>query len=114
MTEEMAALAAKLGKVDNSEGLKTLCAAAGEELKGMLKRGVTPEDCPDAFVLAGAWLALGALETAEGGVQSFRAGEVSIRKKDGPLRQKALRLQALQVMKPYIKDEGFTFRGVQG
>ena len=114
MTERIMALAGTLGKVEESEGLRALCEAAQAELGGLLKPGVTPEDCGEAFVLGAAWLALAGLEVSDSGVESFTAGAVSIRRKDGSLRQKALRLQALQVMKPYMTDGGFVFRGVRG
>lgn len=114
MTEEIAALAAALGKTAESEELRTLCKAAEGELTGLLREGVSPEDCEGMFPLAAAWMALGAMEVAGDDVESFSAGTVSVRKKDGALRRKALRLQALQVMKPYIRDEGFVFRGVKG
>lgn len=114
MTNEIMALAAILGKTEESEGLKVLCDHAAEELTGLLRPGLSPEDCGGAFVLAAAWLALSGLEVSDDGVESFTAGEVSIRKKDGSLRQKALRLQAFTVMKAYLRDEGFLFRGVKG
>lgn len=114
LTDRIMALAETLGKVEESDGLRILCEAAQTELGGLLKAEITPEDCGEAFVLAAAWLALAGLEVSDDGVESFTAGEVSIRKKDGSLRQKALRLQALQVIKPYARDEGFVFRGVRG
>lgn len=114
MIERVMELAMVLGKRGESQELSLLCAAAVEELKGCLKRGITPEDCGEAFVLGAAWLALAGLEVSEDGVESFTAGAVSIRRKNGSLRQKAMRLQALQVMKPYIEDDGFLFRGVKG
>lgn len=114
LTDRIMALAETLGKVEESDGLRILCEAAQTELGGLLKEEITPEDCGEAFVLAAAWLALAGLEVSDDGVESFTAGEVSIRKKDGSLRQKALRLQALQVIKPYARDEGFVFRGVRG
>ncbi len=114
MTDEIVALAAVLGKTEESDGLRALCAVAAEELKGLLRPGVSAEDCKQAFVLAAAWLALAGLEAADDGVESFTAGEVTVRKRSGTLRQKALRLQALQVMKSYIDDPGFLFRGVKG
>ena len=114
ITERVAELAAALGKRGESQELSLLCAAAVEELKGCLKPGITPEDCGEAFALGAAWLALAGLEVSDSGVESFTAGAVSVRRKDGSLRQKALRLQALQVMKPYMADGGFVFRGVRG
>lgn len=112
--EEIVKLAAALGKVEESRELTLLCSAAAEELRGLLRSGIAPEDCGGAYALAAAWMALAGLETAEDGVESFSAGEVSIRKRDGAARAKALRLQAMQVMKPYLRDEGFVFQGVRG
>ncbi len=114
MTEKIVALAATLGKTEESEGLRALCAVAAEKLKGLLRPGLSAEDCGQAFVLAAAWLALAGLEVSDDGVERFSAGEVSIQKRSGSLRQKALRLQALQVMKSYIDEPGFLFRGVRG
>ena len=112
--EEVLHLAATLGKREETEDLALLCAAAVEELTGLLREGITAGDCGGAFPLAAAWMALGAAESAGDGVESFTAGEVSIRRGDGDARRKALRLQALQVMKPWLRDEGFVFRGVKG
>lgn len=109
------ALAVLLGKTEESEGLRTLCEAAEDELTGWLREGVTAADCGQCFVLAGAWLALAAREVAEDdGVSSFTAGEVTVRQGDRKARGQALRLQARQVMRPYLRDEGFSFRGVRG
>ena len=46
-------------------------------------------------------------------VESFTAGAVTIRQGDGAARRRALRMQAKQVMKPWLKDECFLFRGVR-
>ena len=109
------ALAVLLGKTEESEGLRTLCEAAEDELTGWLREGVTAADCGQCFVLAGAWLALAAREGAEDdGVSSFPAGEVPVRQGDRKARGQALRLQARQVMRPYLRDEEFSFRGVRG
>ena len=114
MAEKAAELAVTLGKQEKSEKLTLLCGAAVEELKSRMKRGVTPEDCGEAFPLSAAWLALSGLETAGDDVERFTAGAVSVWRRDGSFRQKALRLQALQVMRPWLEDEGFVFRGVKG
>lgn len=112
--EETVNLAAALGKRERTEELELLCAAAEEELTALLRKGVSPQDCGEAFPLAAAWMALAGMDTAEDGVESFTAGAVSIRRGDGSARRKALRLQAMQVMKPWLRDEGFAFRGVRG
>jgi hypothetical protein len=115
MTDEVLALAAALGGAEESDTLRLLCESAVEELTGMLREDVTGEDCGGAFRLAAAWMALAELGlTQDDGVESFTAGEVSIKKGDGQARRAALRLQARQVMRPYLKDEGFVFRGVKG
>ena len=114
LLEKTLALCVSLGKAEESDLLRTLCAAAGEELSALLRPGLTAEDCGAAFPLAAAWMALGALQTAGGDeVERFTAGDVTIQKKDAAQRQAALRLQARQVMKPYLKDESFLFRGVK-
>lgn len=115
MTERVVKLATVLGKRGESEELSLLCAAAVEELKGLLRPGVTVEDCGEVFPLAAAWMALaGLVGTEDDEVESLTAGDVTIRKREGEFRRKALELQAKQVMKPYLKDEGFVFKGVRG
>lgn len=115
MTERIVETAALLGRREKSEELTLLCEQAAAELTAQLREGLTPEECGGAFILAAAWLALAELETAgEGDVKSFTAGDVTVHKRDGEGRREALRLQAKQVMRPYLKDEGFIFRGVRG
>ncbi len=115
MIEKIMAMAVLLGKVRESEGLRALCQAAEDELNGWLRDGVTAEDCGQCFVLAGAWLALAGREVAEDdGVESFTAGDVTLRQGDRKARGQALRMQARQVMRPYLRDEGFSFLGVRG
>ena len=109
MRDEVLRLAAALGKVEESEELSLLCGAAVEELTGMLRAGVTPEDCGEAA----AWMALGGVGAGGEDVESFTAGAVTIRQGDGAARRRALRMQAKQVMKPWLKDECFLFRGVR-
>ena len=116
MVEKVLTMASTLGKIEADEALETLCAAAVEELRTQLRPGVTPDDCGEAFILAAAWTALGQRELGvdDGGVEKFTAGQVSIQRGDPRLRREALRLQARQVMKPWIADEGFAFKGVRG
>lgn len=115
MNEKVLEMAAALGRTEADEPLKALCAAAVEELKAQLRPGVAPEECGQAFVLAAAWIALGQRELeGDGAVESFTAGAVSVRRADPRLRREALRLQARQVMRPWLRDEGFSFQGVRG
>ena len=57
MRDEVLRLAAALGKVEESEELSLLCGAAVEELTGMLRPGVTAEECGAGFCRAAAWMA---------------------------------------------------------
>lgn len=114
MQDRIVALATVLGRREESEALSLLCAEAERELKSRLRAGLTAEACGDAFPLAAAWLALAKLCAAEEDeVESLTAGDVTIRRRESEYRRKALELQAEQVMKPYIKDEGFSFLGVR-
>lgn len=120
MEEEIVALAQKLGHVEECQvdTLRALCGPARLEVAGWLKEGTAPEACGGAFPLAAAWVALAALEAGQdGGVERFSAGAVSVQMKSGQdaaARSAALRLQARQVLRPFLRDEGFVFRGVPG
>lgn len=120
MGEEILTLVRALGHVEGEqkEALEALCTAAAAEVRGWLRPGVSVEACRGAFPLAAAWLALAGLAAGgSGGVEDFTAGEVSIRMSGGQeaaARSEALRRQARQIMAPYIRDEGFVFRGVGG
>lgn len=119
MTERILKLAEELGHIGERErgAARALCAAASLELAGRLRDGVEPErDCPDAFCLACAWMVLGGLETGRdaGEPQSFTAGDVTIRRGSGGERAGSLRRQALTLMAPWLRDDGFLFYGVSG
>jgi len=117
--EEIFALAKKLGQVpEEDERLRVLCRGAEAELRGRLRDGVSPRDCGDAFLLAGAWLALAGLAAGqESRVERFTAGDVSVQMEGcagAPARQAALQRQARRIMAPYLQDEGFAFRRTPG
>ena len=105
MTEQVMELA---------EALRTLCAAACGALDERLREGVTAEDCRGAYALAAAWLALDWLREGRGldGVTALSAGDISVRREGGGSGR--LSERALELMGPYLKDEGFVFRGVEG
>lgn len=107
--ERIVETAALLGRRERDERLELLCAGAAEELERLLRPGVTAEDCGETFLVAAAWLALDSI--GEGDVVSFIAGDVSVKKSD---REKSLRGEALRLMRPWLRDEGFVFRGVRG
>lgn len=118
MTQRIMELARTLGKVsDNETAALTAAAQAAEgELTDALRAGVRPGQCADAFALAGAWLALAALEVSRsaGGEDSFSAGDLTIRSGSGAKRAEQLRAKAWELMSPWTKDRGFAFYGVRG
>ena len=120
--EEILALAAALTRAEEEErdALARLAAAQEAALRRALRDGVTAEECEDAFVCAGAFLAAAALESARAGgeeLSSLRAGEVSVTKRaagESGRRIRALEAQAWALMRPYTKDGGFCFCTTQG
>ena len=114
------AMAQTLGSVSDSQlaALEALCRAAEAEVTARLRGGMAPEDCAPAFVLGCAWLALADLAAGESaGVEKFTAGSLTIQERsgaDGAARSAALRLQAETVLGPWLDDQGFAFRGVEG
>ncbi len=116
MTGRIMDLARTLGQAapDEQELLVTLCAAAQRELAGRLREGVVPEDCPEAFALAGAWLALSGLEVSRGAAQpeSFSAGDVTVHSGGVGDKARLLREQAERIMSGWIRDDHFLFYGV--
>ena len=88
MTQQVMELAQALGGAGQDEHtLRTLCAAACQALERRLRPGVAPEDCAGAYPLAAAWLALDWLRGSQ---------------------------RAMELMGPYLRDEGFVFQGVEG
>lgn len=110
-------LAETLGQVDSGrmEALEQLCLAAEQELEGRLREGVTKEGCEPAFAVGAAWLALAGLYAGQAeGVESFTAGELTLRPEGGEALAARLREQAERVMAPYLKDNHFAFLRVRG
>lgn len=116
MTQRIMELARTLGQTAEQEEelLATLCAAAQAELTATLRDDVCPGDCPEAFVLAGAWIVLAGLEVSReaGQAESFRAGDVTVQKGNAEEKAKLLREQAKQLMSAWTKDRRFLFYGV--
>lgn len=115
MTGRIVELARTLGQVDHDEEelLVTLCAGAQRELTGRLREGVSPADCPEAFVLAGAWLALAGLEVSRDAAhpKSFTAGDVTVHSGGGE-KSRLLREQAARILSGWTRDDRFRFYGV--
>ena len=99
MTEQIAALARAMGAEGTEELLTALCRAAEDSLRSRLRAGVAPADCGTAALDAG------------GGVSSFTAGNVTIRR-SGQSGQR--QREAMALMGPYLTPSGFHFQGVPG
>lgn len=102
------------------ELLLPLALAVKEQLAGRLKEGVSPEDCGTAFPLAAAMVVMDRLSAATGGggggeITSFTAGDLTIRKEAGSGgTSRTLSAQAEGLLFPWLRDDGFVFRGVEG
>lgn len=114
-------LAAAMTQPDEEEMplLETLCAAAEAEAARRLREGWTPEACEEIFCCAAALLAAAGFLSSRGSstVESFTAGEVSVRMGGGSgacETAAALRRQAENIMTYYWGDDDFAFVGVKG
>ena len=116
MTEQILELAQALGGVaQDEEMLRTLCVNACQVLNRRLRDGLTPEDCQGAYPLAAAWMAMDWMRSGQGleGITSLTAGDISVRREGGG-DSRSLSQRALELMAPYLRDDGFVFRGVRG
>ena len=83
--------------------LQVLCQGAAGSLAAQMRKGLTPA----SLIALAALSEAGESET----VESFTAGDVSIRKGRNSAAANCLRYQARVMMMPYIRDP-FTFQGV--
>ena len=116
MTEQVLELLQSLGGAGQDEAvLRTLCQNACHMLDRRLKDGLTAEDCGEAYPLAAAWIALDWLRDGQGlnGVTWLSAGDLTVRK-DGGGDGETLSRKAMELMAPFLRDDGFVFRGVRG
>lgn len=115
MTEQVLELLKKLRTCTEDESvLELLCKTACSRLDGLLKEELTAEDCGEDYVLAAAWLVTDWLEDmgAGAGITALSAGDLTVRRESsGGERGKN---RAMELMAPYVKAEGFVFRGVKG
>ena len=114
MEERMLELAVTLGRIsEGDEGmLSILCEQVCIELGERLRDGVSQADCAEAFALAGAWLALANYYATDEGISQFTAGDLTVQHRESTARCAALRMQAEQIIRPYVQDEKFAFLGV--
>lgn len=107
-----------VGAGEDQEGLLLpLVLAVQARLKGRLREGVLPEDCGLVFSLAAAMLAVeelsGLTGGGAGGVTSFTAGDLTIRRENGG-ESKSLSGRAESLLSPWMKDSRFCFQEVEG
>ena len=93
--------------------LRLLCGSAAAYMGSRLREGIRPEDCKADFVAAASLYALAALsESGENAdLESFTAGDVTVRRNNSNAAARCLRHQADLMISPYSADR-FAFRGV--
>jgi len=116
MNEQVFAQAALLaGQLESRQAdlLKVLCRAAVTSLRSRLREGITEEDCKADFIAAASLFALAALNEAAqlGGVEEFKAGDLTIRRGGADTPSRCLHRQAELIIQPFLQDS-FSFRGV--
>ena len=112
----MLELLQKLGVAgQNEDVLRTLCRNACDMLDRRLKDGLTAGDCGETYPLAAAWIAMEWLRGTQGldGVTWLSAGDMTVRREGGG-DNGSLSRRAMEIMRPYLRDDGFVFRGVKG
>ena len=117
MTDRILALACQMcGAEEGDALLEVLCHISETAWTARLKAGVTAEDCGEAFLCAVAFTAAADyLRGRDGGVESFTAGEISIKKQStGSGGAEAMRKTAERLMVPYAGEAQFAFKGVRG
>ena len=90
-----------------------LCQAAVSSLEARLRDGITVEDCRADFVASASLFALAALQEADSGdgIEEFRAGDLTVRRKNMDVSSRCMQRQAELIMQPFVKDH-FIFVGV--
>ena len=121
MDETIVALAARLAGLEETDTalLEPLCAAARARWIARLRQGVTEEDCGKTLCCAAAFSAAAEAvsgASGDGGVTSFKAGEVSVqgRTAASAALSAALRSAAEELMAPFARTGSFAFLGVDG
>ena len=96
-----------------TELLKLLCQTAAAALENRLREGLTADDCRADFVAAASLYALAALNEAgkNGGIEEFRAGDLTVKRSGMDTSSRCLQRQADLIIQPFLKDS-FVFAGV--
>ena len=116
LTDQIFAQAVLLaGSLDQRQEalLRLLCKGAESSLSARLADGITPQTCMADFVAAASLYALASLAEADemAQMESFTAGDVTIRRGKSNAAAQCLRYQAEMIISPYMKDR-FAFMGV--
>ena len=102
LTSAILAQAKQLSGAEDA-ALEQLCRAAELQLTGKLRKGLSPEDCGEAFILGAAMMAVSDYrELQYGGVAAFSAGDISITQ--AKTRTDTLRRAAEGLLAPYSED----------
>lgn len=103
------------------EVLGAVCEAAAMEIRAKLRDGVSEESLGELYVTAAGMLAIALYmefsDSAEGGINSFSAGNLSVKLSDSngiKASAASLRQTAESMLSAYLKDSGFCFMGVDG
>lgn len=105
---------------EKGKALRSVCASAAAELESKLRTGVKSSDIEELFVSAAGVLAISMyleLDDIPGDkIDSFKAGELSVKLHSGEKAQSAasLRKRAESMLAAYLECGGFNFKGVQG
>lgn len=116
MLERVLELAKSLHPVTGGQEvlLENLCRIACQRLDSRLREDAAEEEYADAYVTAAVWLALDGMNAGSqaDGVKKFSAGDLTIETGSGS--SQGLSDRAWELMRPYLKDSQFVFRGVRG
>ena len=105
---------------ESGRALRSVCASAGAELESKLRAGVKGSDIEELFVSAAGLLAISLYLELEDfpkeKIDSFKAGELSVKLREGTRQQSAasLRKRAESMLSAYLDCGGFEFTGVPG
>lgn len=100
--------------------LRSVCQTAAAELESKLRAGVKSSDIEELFVCAAGLLAISLYLELTGipndKIDSFKAGELSVKLRDSAKTQasQSLRQHAESMMSAYLDCGGFEFKGVVG
>ena len=105
---------------ESGRALRSVCDSAAAELESRLRAGVKSSDIEELFVSAAGVLAISLYLELEyipnEKIDSFTAGDLSVKLREGTKAQSAatLRKRAESMLSAYLDCGGFEFTGVAG